>query len=72
MKHHDVSKSNQTLPFVSSRLCFLGFVHRHNELFLIYLWSFDHKFTSYESDSELMRKERPHILILRLRCMRSK
>ena len=39
-------ENNETLTFVSLKLCFLGFVHHHNELFFSYLWSFVHKFTS--------------------------
>ena len=40
------AENNETLTFVSLKLCFLDFVHRHNELFFSYLWSFVHKFTS--------------------------
>ena len=40
------AENTETLTFVSSKLCFLGFVHRHNELFFSYLWSFIGKFTS--------------------------
>ena len=40
------AENNETLTFVSLKLCFLGFVNRHNELFFSYLWSFVHKFTS--------------------------
>ena len=44
------AENTETLTFVSLKLCFLGFVHRHNELFFSYLhvhvWSFVHKFTS--------------------------
>ena len=40
------AENTETLTFVSLNLCFLGFVHRHNELFFSYLWSFVHKFTS--------------------------
>ena len=40
------AENTETLTFVSLKLCFLGFVHRHNELFFSYLWSFDHKFIS--------------------------
>ena len=36
----------ETLTFVSLKLCFLGFVHCHNELSFSYLCSFVHKFTS--------------------------
>ena len=40
------AENSETLSFVSLKLCFLGFVHRHNELFFSYLWSFIHKFIS--------------------------
>ena len=40
------AENTETLTFVSLKLCFLGFVHHHNELFFSYLWSFVHKFTS--------------------------
>ena len=30
----------ETLTFVSLKLFFLGFFHRHNKLFFSYLWSF--------------------------------
>ena len=40
------AENTETLTFVSLKLCFLGFVHRHNELFFSYLWSFVHKFKS--------------------------
>ena len=40
------AENTEKLTFVSLKLCFLGFVHRHNELFFSYLWSFVHKFTS--------------------------
>ena len=29
------AENTEPLPFVSLKLCFLGFVHRHNELFFI-------------------------------------
>ena len=38
------AENTKTLTFVSLKLCFLGFVHRHNELFFSYLWSFMRKF----------------------------
>ena len=41
-----VAENTETLTFVSLKLCFLGFVNRHNELFFSYLWSFVHEFTS--------------------------
>ena len=31
------AENNETLTLVSLKLCFLGFVHRHNELFFSYL-----------------------------------
>ena len=40
------AENTETLTFVSLKLCFLGFVYRHNELFFSYLWSFVHKFIS--------------------------
>ena len=39
------AENTETLTFVSLKLCFFGFVHRRNELFFSYLWSFVHKFT---------------------------
>ena len=40
------AENTQILIFVSLKFCFLDFVHRHNEFFLSYLWSFVQKFTS--------------------------
>ena len=40
------AENTETLTFVFLKLCFLGFVYRHNELFFSYLWSFVHKFVS--------------------------
>ena len=40
------AENTETLTFVSLKLCFLGSVHHHNELFFSYLQSFVHKFTS--------------------------
>ena len=40
------AENTETLTFVSLKLCFLGFVNRHNEFFFSYLWSFVHEFTS--------------------------
>ena len=40
------AENTETLTFVSLKICFLGFVYRHNELFFSYLWSFVHKFVS--------------------------
>ena len=40
------AENTETLTFVSLKLCFLGFVYRHNELVFSYLWSFVHKFVS--------------------------
>ena len=42
------AKNIDMLTFVSLKLCFLGFVHHHNELFFSYLWSFIRKFISSE------------------------
>ena len=42
------AENTETLTFVSLKLCFLGFVNRHNELFFSYLWSFIRKFISSE------------------------
>ena len=39
-----LAENTEQLTFVPLKLCFLGFVHRHNELFFSYLWSFIHKF----------------------------
>ena len=44
------AENTETLTFVSLKLCFLDFVHRHNELFFSYLWSFVHKFTSLSAN----------------------
>ena len=38
----------ERLTFICLKFCFLGFVHRHNELFFSYLWSFIRKFISSE------------------------
>ena len=40
------AENTETLTFVSLKLCFLGFVYHHNELFFSYLWSFVHNFIS--------------------------
>ena len=40
------AENTETLTFVPLKLCFLGFVNRHNKLFFSYLWSFIHEFTS--------------------------
>ena len=40
------AENTEMLTFVSLKLCFLSFVHRHNKLLLSYLWSFICKFTS--------------------------
>ena len=40
------AEKTKTLTFVSLKLCFVGFVHRHNQLFFSYLWSFIHKIIS--------------------------
>ena len=40
------AENTETLTFVSLNLCFLGFVHCHNELFFSYLRSFIRKFIS--------------------------
>ena len=37
------AENTEMLTFVSLKLCFLGFVHHHNELFFSYLWSFMRK-----------------------------
>ena len=42
------AENTETLSFVSLKFCFLGFVHRHNELFFSYLWSFICKFLCSE------------------------
>ena len=65
------AENTETLAFVSLMFCFLGFVHRHNELFFSYLWSFfpinSQVHDKYES--ELIRKERPWLILFMLRCM---
>ena len=59
------AENTEPLPFVSLKLCFLGFVHRHNELFFSYLWSFVHEFTSSSTNPiASWWKERPHIVQL--------
>ena len=40
------AENTETLTFVSLKLCFMGFVHRDDELFFSYLWSFVDEFTS--------------------------
>ena len=45
------AENTEKLTLVSLKLCFLDFVHRHNELFFSYLWSFVHKFTSSSTNS---------------------
>ena len=42
------AENTETLTFVFLKLCFLGFVHRHNELFFSYLWSVIREFVSSE------------------------
>ena len=74
------AEKTEMLTFVSLKLCFLGFVHRHNELFFNYLWSFVHKFASSEEIRIRADEERvpTHCLIIidlrlglfMLRCMR--
>ena len=56
----------EMLTFVSFKFCFLGFVHRHNELFFSYPWSFVHKFTSSEKIRIRADEERTptHYLII--------
>ena len=56
------AENNETLTFVSLKLCFLDFVRRHNDLFFSYLWSFVHKFTSSGTNPiASWWKECPHI-----------
>ena len=52
------AENTETLTFVSLKLCFLDFVHRHNELFFSYLWSFVHKFTSLSANPIASDEER--------------
>ena len=42
------AEKTKKVTFVSLKLCFLGFVHLHNELSFSYLWSFIHKFINSE------------------------
>ena len=77
------TENSKTLTFVSLKVCFLGFVHRHNEFSsaICGVSSIDSQvLTKYKS--ELMRKERPHIAqlciihlwlgLFMLRCVRSR
>ena len=52
------AENTETLTFVSFKLCFLGFVHRHNELFFSYLWSFIHTFITSDEIRIRADKER--------------
>ena len=45
------AENTKTLTSVSLKLCFLGFIHRHIELFFSYLWSCVHKFASSSMNS---------------------
>ena len=81
------AENTETLTFVSLKLCFLGFVHRHNELFFSYMWSFMRKFI-ISDEIRIRADERrtpTHCLIIKcyngidlwlglfmLRCMHSK
>ena len=51
-------KNHQNANFCTFKLCFLGFAHRHNELFFSYLWSLSINSQVQEHDE----KERPHIV----------
>ena len=53
------AENSEMLTFVSLKLCFLGFVHRHNKLFFSYLWSFIRKFIS--SDKIRIRADEERI-----------
>ena len=81
------AENNETLTFVSLKLCFLALIYRHNELFFSYLWSFILKFMSaYEIRIRADEGRTPtrcfiHImynyiidlwLVFMLKCMRSK
>ena len=59
-------ENTETLSFVSLKFCFLGFVHRHNELFFSYLWSFIRKFIRSEEIRIQVDEERTptHCLII--------
>ena len=61
------AENTETLTFVSLKLCFLGFVHRHNELFFSYLWSFMRKFIISDEIRIRADKERmpTHCLIIK-------
>ena len=73
------AENTETLTFVSLKLCFLGFVHRHDELFFSYLWSFIRKFTCSEEIRILADEERMptdcsidlRLGLFMLRCMLS-
>ena len=52
------AENTETLTFVSLKLCFLGFVHPHNELFFSYLWSFIRKFISADEIRIRVEEER--------------
>ena len=61
----------ETLSFVSLKFCFLGFVHRHNELFFSYLWSFIHEFISSEEIKITVDEDRipTHCLIIQFKAV---
>ena len=62
------TENTEALTFVSVKLCCLGFVHRHNELFFSYLRSFICKFASSEEIRILADEERtPTIFSIDLR-----
>ena len=67
------AENTEKLTFVSLKLCFLGFVNRHNELFFSYLWSFVHEFTSSSTNHTLFNYNifKAEFLFM-LRCMLSK
>ena len=54
----------KTLTFVSLKLCFLSFVHHHNELFFSYMWSFVHKFTSSSKNPSWLGRIPTHCSII--------
>ena len=44
-------ENTKTLTSICLKLCFLGFIHLHIDLFFSYLWSFAHKFASSSTNS---------------------
>ena len=52
------AENSESITFVSLKLCFLEYVHCHNDLFFSFLWSFIHKFISSDEIRIRADKER--------------